>query len=131
MCHGIPGERVLADGDIINIDITTILDGFHGDTSEMFLVGNVDFVVAPAENLSEAIVKRTRKLRSKWRERGVKAFAVYLETFGPLTNSRNVSDLVYAGSSIMARTSSWARNSPRGQLLASPFWSSCIHCMVL
>ena len=39
----------------------------------------------------------------------------------PLTNSRNVSDLVHAGSSIMARTSSWARNSPRGQLLASPF----------
>ena len=41
--------------------------------------------------------------------------------FGPLTNSRNVSDLVHAGSSIMTRTSSWARNSPRDQLLASPF----------
>ena len=47
--------------------------------------------------------------------------AVDLETFGPLTNSRNVSDLVHARSSIMARTSSWARNSPRDQLLASPF----------
>ena len=47
--------------------------------------------------------------------------AVELETFGPLTNSRNVSDLVHARSSIMARTSSWARNSPRDQLLASPF----------
>ena len=47
--------------------------------------------------------------------------AVDLEMFGPLTNSRNVSDLVHAGSSIMTRTSSWARNSPRDQLLASPF----------
>ena len=41
VCHGIPGSRTLAEGDIINIDITTILHGFHGDTSEMFLVGEV------------------------------------------------------------------------------------------
>lgn len=41
VCHGIPGERVLQEGDIINIDITTILDGYHGDTSEMFCVGEV------------------------------------------------------------------------------------------
>jgi methionyl aminopeptidase len=41
VCHGIPAERRLKDGDIINIDVTTILDGFHGDTSEMFCVGEV------------------------------------------------------------------------------------------
>jgi methionyl aminopeptidase len=42
VCHGIPDERkVLADGDIINIDITVILDGWHGDTSRMFPVGDV------------------------------------------------------------------------------------------
>ena len=41
VCHGIPGPRALAEGDIINIDITTILDGYFGDTSEMFLVGEV------------------------------------------------------------------------------------------
>lgn len=41
VCHGIPGPRVLRDGDIINIDITTILDGYFGDTSEMFFVGEV------------------------------------------------------------------------------------------
>jgi len=40
VCHGIPGERVLKDGDIINIDITVIKDGYHGDTSRMFQVGN-------------------------------------------------------------------------------------------
>ena len=39
VCHGIPGDKVLRDGDIINIDITVILDGWHGDTSRMFHVG--------------------------------------------------------------------------------------------
>ena len=41
VCHGIPGTLELKEGDIINIDVTTILDGFHGDTSEMFCVGEV------------------------------------------------------------------------------------------
>ena len=39
VCHGIPGDRVLKNGDIINIDITVIKDEFHGDTSKMFFVG--------------------------------------------------------------------------------------------
>ncbi len=39
VCHGIPGNKKLKSGDIINIDITTIKDGFHGDTSKMFFVG--------------------------------------------------------------------------------------------
>ena len=39
VCHGIPGEKKLKKGDIINIDITVIKDGFHGDTSKMFLIG--------------------------------------------------------------------------------------------
>ena len=41
VCHGIPGDRVLRDGDIVNIDVTPILDGWHGDSSRMYLVGNV------------------------------------------------------------------------------------------
>src|SRR5271168_1927582 len=40
VCHGIPGDRKLMDGDIINIDITVILDGWYGDTSRTFLVGD-------------------------------------------------------------------------------------------
>lgn len=40
VCHGIPGEKKLADGDIVNIDVTVIVDGWHGDTSRMYLVGN-------------------------------------------------------------------------------------------
>ena len=39
VCHGIPGDRKLKNGDILNIDITVIKDGFHGDTSKMFVVG--------------------------------------------------------------------------------------------
>jgi len=39
VCHGIPGDRVLKNGDMVNIDITIIKDGFHGDTSKMFTVG--------------------------------------------------------------------------------------------
>jgi len=41
VCHGIPGPRKLQDGDTLNIDVTVILDGWHGDTSRMFLVGDV------------------------------------------------------------------------------------------
>jgi methionyl aminopeptidase len=41
VCHGIPGDKVLKDGDIVNIDITVIKDGWHGDTSKMFTVGDV------------------------------------------------------------------------------------------
>jgi len=39
VCHGIPGDKKLGEGDIVNIDVTVILDGWHGDTSRMFLVG--------------------------------------------------------------------------------------------
>jgi methionyl aminopeptidase len=39
VCHGIPGEKVLKSGDVVNVDVTVIKDGFHGDTSRMFFVG--------------------------------------------------------------------------------------------
>jgi methionyl aminopeptidase len=39
VCHGIPGEKLLKNGDVVNIDVTVIKDGFHGDTSRMFYVG--------------------------------------------------------------------------------------------
>jgi methionyl aminopeptidase len=40
VCHGIPGDKRLRNGDIVNVDITVIKDGYHGDTSRMFLVGD-------------------------------------------------------------------------------------------
>jgi len=41
VCHGIPSDYVLKEGDMINLDITVIKDGYHGDTSKMFLIGEV------------------------------------------------------------------------------------------
>ena len=41
VCHGIPSNKYLKDGDIINIDVTAVVDGWHGDTSRMFFVGDV------------------------------------------------------------------------------------------
>jgi methionyl aminopeptidase len=40
VCHGIPGDKRLEDGDIVNIDVTPIVDGWHGDSSRMYFVGN-------------------------------------------------------------------------------------------
>ncbi len=52
-CHGIPDSRPLVEGDIVNIDVTAYVDGFHGDTSATFCVGEVD----PA---TQALVDATR-----------------------------------------------------------------------
>lgn len=41
VCHGIPGDRKLVEGDILNIDVTVIVDGWHGDTSRMFAIGKI------------------------------------------------------------------------------------------
>jgi methionyl aminopeptidase len=54
VCHGIPGDKKLKKGDILNIDVTVIKDGFHGDTSKMFFVGKP----TPA---AERLVKVTRE----------------------------------------------------------------------
>jgi methionyl aminopeptidase len=54
ICHGIPDDTVLEDGDIVNIDITAYLDGFHGDSNQTFLVGTVSEEV-------KLLVERTRE----------------------------------------------------------------------
>ena len=41
VCHGIPGDRTLQDGDIVNIDVTAIINDYHGDTSRMYTVGDI------------------------------------------------------------------------------------------
>ena len=51
VCHGIPGDRELKDGDILNIDVTVILDGWFGDTSRMYTVGKIPI---KAQKLIEA-----------------------------------------------------------------------------
>lgn len=62
ICHGIPDDRPLEEGDIVNVDITAYLDGVHGDTCAMFTVGQVD-------SESQLLIDRTRQAL----ERGIKA----------------------------------------------------------
>jgi methionyl aminopeptidase len=57
ICHGIPDDRPLAEGDIVNVDVTVYLDGVHGDTSATFYVGEVD---AESHRLVEATRLATR-----------------------------------------------------------------------
>ncbi|MFP5357837.1 MAG: type I methionyl aminopeptidase [Gammaproteobacteria bacterium] len=64
VCHGIPGPKVLKKGDLVNIDVTVIKDGWHGDTSKMFHVGEPSVL---ARRLSEtahaAMVEGIRRVR--------------------------------------------------------------------
>lgn len=64
ICHGIPDDTVIDDGDIVNVDITSYLDGVHGDTNRTFMVGNVRPEV-------RELVERTREALN----RGIKAVA--------------------------------------------------------
>ena len=64
ICHGIPDDTVVSDGDIVNIDITAYIGGVHGDTNATFLAGNVD-------EESRLLVERTREAML----RGIKAVA--------------------------------------------------------
>lgn len=54
VCHGIPGPRKLKDGDIVNIDVTVLKDGYHGDTSKMFVIGKPSV-------LAERLIKITQE----------------------------------------------------------------------
>ena len=58
ICHGIPGERVLEEGDILNVDVTTIVDGFYGDTSRMYSIGKIS---VKAQNLIDATYESLMK----------------------------------------------------------------------
>ena len=58
VCHGIPGNKVLNDGDIVNVDVTSYKDGWHGDTSRMFYVGEVSVKAKKlVESTYEAMMK--------------------------------------------------------------------------
>jgi len=59
VCHGIPSEKVLNEGDIINIDVTAIVDGHHGDTSRMFYVG--ENISVKGKKLTEATYESMMK----------------------------------------------------------------------
>ena len=58
ICHGIPGERILDEGDILNVDVTAIVDGFYGDTSRMYSIGKIS---VKAQNLIDATYESLMK----------------------------------------------------------------------
>ncbi|KAF5757533.1 putative methionyl aminopeptidase [Helianthus annuus] len=58
MCHGIPDSRQLQDGDIINIDVTVYLNGYHGDTSKTFFCGNVNDAAKRLVKVTEECMER-------------------------------------------------------------------------
>ncbi len=64
VCHGIPGPKVLKRGDILNVDITVIKDGFHGDTSKMFYIGEPTVLAKRlVETTHEAMLRGIEKVK--------------------------------------------------------------------
>ena len=57
VCHGIPSKKVLKNGDIVNIDITVIKDGYHGDTSKMFYIGEASILARRVSEISHECMK--------------------------------------------------------------------------
>jgi len=85
VCHGIPSEKeILEDGDILNIDVTVKLDGYYGDTSKTYLIGNVDeeakYLVRRTENAMYRGIKAVKPGKSLY-EVG-KAIEKYISKFG-------------------------------------------------
>ena len=58
ICHGIPSERILDEGDILNLDVTAMVDGFYGDTSRMYSIGKIS---VKAQNLIDATYESLMK----------------------------------------------------------------------
>ncbi len=64
VCHGIPSDKILKDGDILNVDVTALKDGWHGDTSRMFEVGEVSIKAKKLVNTTyEAMMKAIKILK--------------------------------------------------------------------
>jgi len=85
VCHGIPSEKeILKNGDIVNIDITVKLDGYHGDTSKTYLVGNVDeevkYLVQRTENAMYRGINAVKP--GKYLYEVGKAIEKYISKFG-------------------------------------------------
>ena len=87
VCHGIPSENtILNEGDIVNIDLTTIIDGFHGDSSETFIIGNVSDEVRKLVKIAAmALLKGIEAVGPG------KHLSIIGETIQPLVDSKNCS----------------------------------------
>ena len=67
VCHGIPSNKILNDGDIVNIDITSYIDGFHGDASRMYCVGSPSIKAKKlVDTTYESLVRAIKILKPKF-----------------------------------------------------------------
>lgn len=84
ICHGIPDDTVIQDGDIVNVDITSYLDGVHGDTNRTFIVGNAAPDVVDLVHRTEEALRRGIKAVAPGREVNVigRAIESYAKRFG-------------------------------------------------
>tara|TARA_B100000963_G_C22569822_1_gene645534 strand:+ start:436 stop:1200 length:765 start_codon:yes stop_codon:yes gene_type:complete len=65
VCHGIPSDKILKDGDIVNVDVTAFKEGWHGDTSRMFKIGEVSVKAEKLINTTyEAMMKAIRLVKN-------------------------------------------------------------------
>ncbi len=72
VCHGIPGDKTLKKGDIVNIDVTVIKDGFHGDTSRMFFIGEPSIQARRLVTIThECMLRGIEQVRPKARLRDI------------------------------------------------------------
>ncbi|CAB4955338.1 unannotated protein [freshwater metagenome] len=84
ICHGIPDDTVLEDGDIVNIDITAYLDGFHGDLNKTFCIGEVSSEIADLVTRTEEALFRGLAVVAPGRQINVigRAIESYAKRFG-------------------------------------------------
>lgn len=95
ICHGIPDDTALQDGDILNIDITAFKDGYHGDSNQSFLIGD-------ASEESKLLVERTheammRGIRAALPGRAVNVIGRTIETYARRFNYSSVRDFTGHG----------------------------------
>ena len=77
VCHGIPSENeILVEGDIINVDVSTILNGYYSDASRMFKIGNVSERAERIVRVTQACVERGLKAAKPWGHLGDIAYAI-------------------------------------------------------
>ena len=77
VCHGIPSENeILVEGDIINVDVSTILNGYYSDASRMYKIGNVSERAERIVRVTQECVERGRKAAKPWGHLGDIAYAI-------------------------------------------------------
>ena len=62
VCHGIPSDKTLKEGDIVNVDVTSFVDGFHGDTSRTYCVGKVSIKAKKLVEITKEALERSIKI---------------------------------------------------------------------